>query len=114
MNKFIKEQLDNLESVDVQQVSELEYIIKRKASSDSISLNHYYLIELADYIIHPSDNFTLAANWNSGLVPTSKQIKAMVTQILGKMLKIDGIGDDNKTYMGLWLPMGGIKVVKEL
>ena len=45
----------------------------------------------------------------------------MVTQILGKMIKVDGCGYDlddntfnNDTYIGLWLPMGGVNIVKEL
>ena len=71
---------------------------------------------MADYIVHPNENFTLAANWNKGIVPKSKQLKAMITQIMGKMIKVDAVGEDdeNNIYVGLWLPMGGIKVVKKL
>lgn len=121
MNKFIEEQLNGLESVDVQQLSETEFLIKKRQGTDSLSVNHYYLIELADYIISPSPNYTLASNWNKGVVPKSKHLKVMVTQILGKMIKVDGIGYDLDTgsdgedaYMGLWLPLGGIKLLKSL
>ena len=78
------------------------------------------MFELADYIIHPSENFTLASNWNKGVVPKSKTIKAMVSQMLGKMIKVDAVGlseggaDSGDVYMGLWLPQGGIKILKNI
>ena len=122
MNKFIEEQLQKCKVAEVEAVSDVEFHIKQKKSTEQIfQLNNYYILELADYIIHPNENFTLASNWNKGIVPQSKYLQCMITQILGKMIKVDGCGyslDDsafnNDTYLGLWLPMGGIKIIKEL
>ena len=122
MNKFIEEELNKVKNAQIEQISETEFVItKKKDVSDLIKLNSYYIIELADYITNPSENFTLASNWNRGIVPQSKYLKIMVTQMLGKMVKIDGCGfnlssneDLKDSYFGLWLPIGGIKIIKEL
>jgi len=117
MNKFIEEQLQKCKVAKIETISEDEFFIHKKKETDGvIQLNNYYLIELADYIIHPNENFTLAANWNKGVVPKSKLLKAMITQTLGKMIKVDAVSDEdeNEVYFGLWLPMGGVKVVKKL
>ena len=79
-----------------------------------MSVGNCYLIELEDYIIHPSVNFTLASNWNRGVIPASKTLKCMVTQILGRMVKVDGLGDHSDSYTGLWLPMGGVKIIEKI
>ncbi len=121
MNKFIEDELKKCKIAHIDKISETEYVVtKQKETEDLIKLNSYYIIELEDYIIHPNENFTLAENWNKGVVPKSKLLKVMITQILGKMMKVDavGVGEDfndlNDVYMGLWLPFGGVKILKEL
>ena len=121
MNKFIEDELKKCKVAHIEKVSETEYsVTKQKEASDIIKLNSYYIIELEDYIIHPNENFTLAENWNKGVVPKSKLLKVMITQIFGKMIKVDAVGvgsdfnDLSDAYMGLWLPLGGVKILKEL
>lgn len=122
MNKFIEEELNKCKLVDIKFISDTEILIKKKESIDKIiQLNNYYLIELENYILHPNINFTLAENWNKGIIPKSKYLKCMIVQIMGKMIKIDGSGYDiennndlNDVYLGLWLPIGGIKIIKQL
>ena len=82
---------------------------------------HFYIICLEDYIIKPTDNFTLSSNWNAGVIPKSKYMLVQLMQRVGKMLQFDGIGYDISTgeynsdvYKGLWLPQGGIQIVKEM
>jgi len=122
MNKFIEEELNKCKLVDIKFISDTEILIKKKESIDKIiQLNNYYLIELENYILHPNINFTLAENWNKGIIPKSKYLKCMIVQIMGKMIKIDGSGYDiennndlTDVYLGLWLPIGGIKIIKQL
>ena len=122
MNKFIEEELNKCKTAKVEQISDTEFLISQKTVEEiGFQLNNYYIIELENYIINPPDTYTLSSNWNNGVIPKSKHIKAMVTQILGKMIKIDGCGFDvdansdlNDVYLGLWLPQGGIKILKKL
>ena len=122
MNKFIEEELNKCKIANIEIISDTEILIKQKENIENIiQLNHYYIIELENYIIHPNINFTLAENWNKGVVPKSKYLKCMIVQIMGKMIKIDGSGYDiennvdlNDVYLGLWLPVGGIKILKQL
>ncbi len=117
MNKFIEEELHKCKVADIQSISDTEYLVTKVKSPDkTLMVNGCYLIELADYIIHPNENFTLADNWNKGVIPKSKYLKASVTKIMGKMIKVDAISDqdNNEAYLELWLPMGGIKVLKEI
>lgn len=122
MNKFIEEELNKCKLASVEQISDTEYLIKKKTVEDiGFEVNKYYIIELENYIINPPETFTLAANWNNGVTPQSKNLKVMITQIMGKMIKIDGCGfdvglnsDKNDIYLGLWLPQAGVKILKKL
>ena len=113
MNKFIEKELNNCKSAVPVKVSETQYII-HKLDDLTPQVGESYLIELASYITHPSENFTLASNWNKGIVPKSKTLNCVITQIMGKMIKIDGVGEHSDSYVGLWLPMGGTKIIKKL
>ena len=120
MNKFIEEELKKCKVADIEILSDTEILIKQRKKTE-LQLNNYYIIELENYIIHPNINFTLAENWNKGIIPKSKYLKCMIIQIMGKMIKIDGSGYDiennndlNDVYLGLWLPMAGVKIIKQL
>ena len=126
MNKFIKKELEkctitkNLKFNDDKTIIEIKRPIEDILSED-LSINYCYIIELADYILKPPPGFTLATNWNKGITPTSKYIKCMVTQIMGKMILIDGCGynisnnvDLSDTYLGLWLPRQAIKIIQKV
>lgn len=124
MNNIIKEQLnkckvayippfdDNTTLIHIKPISKIE--------SNQVLLNHYYLIELEDYIINPPPNFDLHINWNNNIIPKSKGMKCEIIQIMGKMVKINGVGfdlinnNDLNVIWGGWLPMKSFKVIKEL
>lgn len=121
MNKFIKEELHKC-GIPFND-SDIEIIIPKIHSSDNIDLqlNHCYLIKLENYILYPPSNFTLQDNWNKGIIPKSEYINCCVTQIMGKMVKIDGCGYNNledkpktDSYIDLWLPRKGFKIIKEI
>ncbi len=120
MNKFIEQELKKCKVADVEKISETQFRV-RKRQKRTPKINSYYIIKLAPYIIHPSENFTLASNWNRGIVPKSEYLKCVVTQIMGKMVKVDGGGFDytnkvdlNDSYIGLWLPSEGFEIKEEL
>lgn len=125
MNPLIKKQLemckvapipdvidDSIEELCIEKVSD--------ANSRSFKIHSCYLVELADYILNPSTEYTLADNWNKGIVPKDKYMKVEVEQLLGKMVKIIGSGfdpdtnTDKNTVWELWVPQKGIKILQNL
>ena len=76
--------------------------------------NKTYLIELEDYLIHPGDTFTLHKEWNNGVIPKSKFLKARVIRMHGRMIQFDAFdtnyeGDaEGDHYSDLWLPLKSI------
>lgn len=124
MNNIIKEQLKLCKLADVPSFNDdtTKVVIKKKASSNGVVVKegHCYLIELADYIIHPNDNFNLHKNWNNNVVPDHKQYKCECTKIMGKFVKIYGVGydydnncDTTDVWSG-WVPLEGISILSEL
>ena len=59
-----------------------------------LELNHYYIVELEQYVLTPTDNFTLHTNWNKGIIPQDNYMKCLVEQFLGKLVRITGVGYD--------------------
>ena len=86
----------------------------------SYTIGHYYIIELENYIIHPPENFSLHQNWNNNNIPKSKYYKCECLQLMGKMIKINGVGFDWDNQLDLndlwtgWLPMKSVKILKEI
>ena len=127
MNKYIKEQLIKCKIAQIPEFDNdtTELIIKRVNSvvfNDNIDLeyNHNYIIELERYITNPPETFTLADNWNRGIIPSSKYLYCTPKHINGKMIKFDAVGYDidNKVYLSdkyidLWLPRKGFKIISK-
>ncbi len=124
MNKLTKEQLDKVKWVVLppydESTTEL-HIPKTGTHPRELSEGHFYIICLEDYILHPCENFTLAANWNRGVVPQSKYLRCQLVQKLGTMCRFGAIGFDEQNnrdktdiYPELWLPESGITIVKLL
>ncbi len=95
--------------------------VNKEVKMFTVVQNHYYLIQLADYILNEPPNFSLSANWNKGIKPVSQFLKVEVNKIMGKMIQVSGYGFDWETqsdksdnYLGLWLPLASIGVVQEL
>ena len=121
ITKIAQEELNKIKPT-LEKIDDYHYKITK---SEPVVLElvdgHIYIICLEDYIINPTDNFTLSSNWNAGIVPKSKYMMAQLMQRVGKMLQFDGIGYDISTgeykedvYKGLWLPQGGIQIIKEV
>ena len=126
MNKFIKEQLDNLKVAKCEYSEDsTEIFIPKKTKNMEANLNEIklfktYLIEFADYILNEPPGFTLHTNWNNGIKPVDKCMKAYVIQDIGKMVKLKCTGfnvldnkDLNTNWTG-WCPKKSIKIIKEI
>lgn len=98
MNKLIKKQLNSLKSTRVDfDDSTTKIVIPRTLEITSSALNKgdILLIELSDLALNPLSNSTLAANWNAGKVPTHKQYKVELIDIMKDMYKFNGIAYEN-------------------
>lgn len=113
MNQFIKRELDKCSVAKVEQISPTEFIIKRdnREFPTDIEQGHTYFIEVEDYIIHPFDGFTLHENWNNGIAPTSRNMQIEVDKIVGKMVHVKAVGEDNLNWDG-WLPRKSMTIKK--
>ena len=124
MNPLIKKQLEMCRVASIPELTEdtLEFTIEKisDANSNGFILHGCYLIELADYILNPSPEYTLADNWNKGVIPKDKYMKCEVAQVMGKMIKIIGSGFDpvynidKNTVWELWVPQKGVKILQKL
>lgn len=123
INSLIQAQLNNCRVAQIPKYDpETVTLIEIPKGTDYVVTQYQigtcYLIELADYIIHPSPEFTLAANWNQGRVPTFKHYKAVITAVQGKMVKFLGSGydimneQDSTTVWEGWVPQKGIKILE--
>lgn len=124
INPLIKTQLDNCKVANLPYYDDFTYsLLIPKGSSETVSLyqvHKCYIVELADWVIHPPADSTLADNWNKGSIPTCKYYKAEISQVVGKMIRITGCGydktsnvDTNEFWEG-WIPRSGLKLVEEL
>ncbi len=124
MNPIIEKQLKRCKVANIPPYTEdtLEFKITKKVVQNNQTCipNHYYDVELSDYVLDPPPDCSLHINWNKNVLPKSKIYRCEVLQVMGKMVKINGIGldpitqmDNNDSWMG-WLPLEEIKVLKEL
>ena len=122
MNKFIEKELDKCKIANIPEYDkDTTHLIITKKIPISLESNKYYLIELENYIIHPSDNFTLSTNWNKGIIPKSKYIVGTPINKIGKMICFDCCCYDidnqcfitEEKYNELWLPEKGFTILKE-
>ena len=114
MNKFIIEQLNKVKNVNLPEYNEstTTIVIPRDSGSGNI-VGNTYKVQLEDYIIRPYEGFTLHENWNNNIIPTDTIMNIEVTDQMGKMIKVTGIGvNDRKVWSG-WLPRAGIKKIIE-
>ena len=124
MNKIIEKQLKNLKKCQLPPyTSESTEIFIPKGSIKKelgLTLNHCYQIEIADYVLNPPPEFSLAQNWNNNTVPPCKYMNVCIMQLMGKMIKVEGIGFDIENQIpinnawGGWLPRESIKVRLEI
>lgn len=125
MEELLRQQLLQIDCIDDSTiVDNLKFIsLKKNILGDvkNISENHVYLLELENYIINPPSGFNLADNWNNGISPKSKYLKADICKVLGNMICVNARGynldtneDNDDFYDQLWLPRKSVKIIKEL
>lgn len=122
MNKWIKKELEKCKIAKIPEFDDntTHLVIPKNVKPDKniiagqLYLGQEYIIQVEDYIIHPYSGFTLHDNWNNGIVPTDKQMHIKVDQIMGKMIKIQSIGINDKSIWNGWLPIKSIHILEEL
>ena len=123
MRDLIRQELKNVKVAlipDMESIGNSFVIKKGKIRSDlsqaeeSLQEKKFYTIELADYILHPYDNFNLHIQWNNGIAPKDKILNVEVVKILGNMIKVSGCGTYSSNIWTGWLPISSIKIVKTL
>lgn len=124
MNKLIFEQLHKVEHVILPPFDNDTTLIKIPKGNIrkelKFEVNHYYLICIDDVIINPNGPTTLSINWNGGTNPPTKYMNIVCRQVMGKMVKVEGVGFDlqnsctiNVSWLG-WLPQGNVKILEEI
>lgn len=124
MNPIIKKQLESCKVADIPLYDDKDSVIKiPKGAIVEVSpyqVGKCYLVEIADFVINPSDGNTLASNWNKGTSPKHKYYKCEISKIVGKMICILGYGYNMETSQDTsdlwegWVPQSGIKLLQEL
>lgn len=124
MNPIIKKQLQNCKVANVPVFDDKCSVINiPKGSMLTVTpyqVGKYYLVELSDYVLNPSEGQTLSSNWNNGTSPKYRYYKCEIVKTVGKMICILGCGvnpvtgeDTNDLWEG-WVPQSGIKLIQEL
>lgn len=118
---LIEKQLKKVQNADLSNFDSTTntYFIKKRVDI-KIEEEKCYLIYLKDSLF---ENTVLKTNWNGGSVPPCTYIKAEVSKIMGKMIKIVGVGtnDIEKLNNNIdvhfwtgWLSTQDIKIIQKL
>lgn len=120
LNKFIKEQLkkvniamhpydwdDSTTTIIIQKQG-----TNNKSTRTDFIIGMSYDIIIADYIINPPPEFSLASNWNFGTTPPEVNLCATVLQIMGSMIKFKCVGKTTNVIWEGWLPRNSIKKIE--
>ena len=122
MNWIIKEQLQKVEHIILPEWDDntTRLFIPRGCYKKPIRIEvgKYLRIEISDLVLNPPPDFTLAQNWNGNTIPPSKIFNCVIQQVMGKMIKVDGVSvindiPTNDRWSG-WLPQSEIKILGEI
>lgn len=115
MNKIIKKQLTKVREATIPDFDDnTTNLLIHKLGENHLRQNCYYQIKLENYIINEPENFTLSSNWNGGSKPTDFYMNVEIVKIMGKMIKVNGVGVNDGLLWEGWLPQKGFKIIKEL
>ena len=124
MNPLIKKQLEACKVANIpvfdDNTTEINIPKGSAVNVTPYQIGKYYLAELADFVLNPSQGDTLSTNWNKNTVPKYKFYKCEITKIVGKMICILGCGYDALNQRDTadlwegWVPQNGIKLIQEL
>ena len=84
-----------------------------KYSKPSYSIGKMYLVEVSPNIVN-NTNSVVATNWNNGTAPKTAYLKIYVSNIVGKMIKVDSIAVDENTKQDLGFIWSGYLPINEL
>lgn len=118
MTELIKKQLKQVQYADLSNFDEATatYIIKRRVDI-KIEVDSCYIIRLK-----PSarSNMAVITNWNNGSMPSFNCLKADVSKIVGKMIKVVAVGFDEQSQQDIakfwsgWLHTDDIEVISSI
>lgn len=118
INKLIQDQLNNVKFADLSNFypESNTYIIKKREDI-KFEEDSCYLIHIK---VSAFTNTTLAINWNNGSYPPHPYLKVDVSKIVGKMVKVVGIGFDPETSQDLsifwsgWLFIEDVEILSKI
>ena len=121
VNKLILKQLEQVKNAKVEAYDPIKhsYLIK-KHQEIVFDVNHVYIVELNDSLVHPSQDDLLVSNWNNGTHPVQKYMKLEVTKKLAKMIYVYGVYYNIETNVESsdewdgWLPQESLVIIKEV
>ena len=118
MIDVIKKQLDKVQYADLSNFDKNTntYLIKKRVDI-KLELDNCYLIR-----IKPSahNNAAVVANWNNGSMPAYEYLKVDISKLMGKMVKLVGVGHDYANHQDLgyfwsgWLSTDDIEILAKL
>lgn len=119
MNIITRKELSKVKLADLSNFDEsaLVYSIP-KYTEFHYEQNKCYLIKLNNSITNPSQDSTLASNYNNGKIPEYSYYYVDVLKVVGKLIKVSGIAYDvvnNKNINSIWegwLPVNEIQVIE--
>ena len=125
MNQLILSQLKLCKKAKIPSIDGTETLIKIPKGvlevPSFVEVGGYYIVEFENYIVNPPSNFTLHDNWNGGKAPKEKVMQCVIEQVMGKMVRINGIGYDRISSQYIdgtewrgWIPQKAISIIKRL
>lgn len=130
MNILIKKELDSVKKIVLPEFSDTDLnisipknlsekkepvdIFKSVETVKDYILNGSYKIRLMNYIVHPYNGFDLHKQWNNNIVPQEYVYNIRVIRVMGKMIKIDGIGCEQGTRWCGWIPKISAEILEVL
>lgn len=120
MNELVKKQFEKVQVADLSNFNENGEFIIPRYNRDKFEINKCYLIELDRTLTINNPNSLIQVNWNNNTYPFYKYLKVDVSDIKGKLIKVNSIGYDiiNNQDIPLiwtgWLPNDLIKIISVL
>lgn len=121
MNKIIQSQLEKVSVADLTNYDKTTNTFTiPKYNQIKVEEGSYYIIKLHPSLLNSNENTLLVTNWNCGSVPSHEYYKAEIDKVLGKMIKITGVGYDlvsNTDFLDIWtgwLPLDLITFIEKL
>lgn len=118
MNKLIEQELNKCAVAIIPKYNN-ELVLNIPKGTKSVTeiqfeLHRFYQIELENILLNPPDNFIFHIQWNNNILPTDKVMNVEVTEIMGKMIKVNGSGVTSFSVWNGWLPKDLVRIISLL